>query len=272
MLDADRTAGFTSGLDQVPVALDALRRRFLDVTDGLGAEEWGRQSRCELWTVHDVVRHVRDACRIHVGQLRREASFVPAENFDARRTPQRWLDRSAGERPEDTVGELRALSADEAEALADRLEAYTDDVVTGPYGPVHWTILTTHVFWDAWVHMRDVTECLDGGHPSTPVEDGVVALYGLLLASMPAALRGHRFEATVALTSGDGREHLAFVAPGHVTVQHPGGPATGVDLRGDLVTVVDALAGRGPDVELVLHGDPAVREPLTWLRPILAPP
>jgi hypothetical protein len=34
---------------------------------------------------------------------------------------------------------------------------------------------------------------------------------------------------------------------------------------------VESLAGRGPEVPAVLHGDARLREPLTWLRPILAP-
>ncbi|MGI9023489.1 MAG: hypothetical protein ACR2HV_09730 [Acidimicrobiales bacterium] len=47
-------------------------------------------------------------------------------------------------------------------------------MVNGPYGPVHWTILSAHVFWDARLHARDVTEVLGGGGHSAPVEDELV--------------------------------------------------------------------------------------------------
>ena len=247
-----------------------MRRRLLAVVEGLEAGDWARPSRCELWTVHDVIRHVRDACRLHVDGLRREGVSPLDKPFDPRRTPQEWLDPTTGASPEETVAHLRALCPQEAEALDTRVRRYTDEVVMAPYGPVHWTILTAHVFWDAWLHVRDVTEALGGGFPSTPVEDGVVALYALLIASMPAGRRNHRFDVTVRLTGADAREHVASVVPGRVVLRS-GGPAPAADLRGDLVAVVDSLAGRGPPIESVLLGDPARREPLTWLRRILQP-
>lgn len=269
MLEADASLGFTAGVEALPPAFAALRGRFLGVADGLDPGDWGRQSRCELWTVHDVVRHVRDACRLHVGHLRREPDAFLDEPFDARRTPLRWLERSEGESPETTIAELRALGDDEAGALGARLGCVSGEVVTGPYGPLHWTILTTHVLWDAWIHLRGVTASVGGGDPSMPVEDELVALYGLLIASVPAVALGHRFEATVALVTGDGREYGARVQPGRVQLR---GQATGrEDLHGDLATVVDALAGRGSRIELVLRGEQDVREPLTWLRKVLVP-
>ena len=199
-----------------------MRQRLLDVTDRLTLDDWGRRSRCELWSIHDVIPHVRDACRLHVDGLRREGVSPLTRTFDARRTPQEWLEPTAGERPEETVAELRLLCGREAKALDFRLRRYTDEVVMAPYAPVHWTILTAHVFWDAWLQVRDVTEALDGGFPSTPVEDGVVALYALLIASLPAMRTNHHFGVTVLLTGVDGREHVASVAPGHVTLRSGG--------------------------------------------------
>jgi uncharacterized protein (TIGR03083 family) len=270
LLEADRTTGFSAGLDEVPEALAAVRRRLLRLVGDMGPEDWARPSRCQGWTVQDVVRHVRDGCRLHISRLRHAAGPGPAEPFDARRTPQLWLERTAGESTGETARSLAATCSEEARALDARLVEGGDALVAAPYGPAHWTILTAHVVWDAWLHVRDVTESAGGGEPSTPVEDRVVGLYAVLIASIPAQLREHRFEGTLALTTDDGREHLATVAPGRASLREVLPPAA-ADLRGDLHQVVDALAGRPPALEEALHGDPVLREPLTWLASVLAP-
>ena len=237
----------------------------LEMVEGLDDRAWRAPSRCELWTVHDVVRHVRDVSRRLVARLQDDKAAEVPPDFDNRVTPQQWLNASAGEDPATTVAELRSLFEAEGPALAGRLAAGTEDQVIGPYGPVHWTVLVAHVLWDGWLHLRDI-----GGHASTQVEDGVVALYALLIASTPARFGGIRLDASVGLTGSDGRHLQVAVAPGHVIVRH-GVPTGTEDLHGQLGPVVDALSGRDPALDQVLHGDPAVRLPLTWLRLLMAP-
>jgi len=271
LLEADAAAGLGAGISDVAVALRSLRRRQLDLWRRLDPDDWLFPSRCHEWSVHDVVRHVRDACRLHVEGLRaRSSPFNPDRPFDARETPKRWLERTINQTPAETMAELSDLCVDEAAALDARIAQGGADPVEGPYGPIHWTTLTTHVVWDGWLHERDVTQALDISHPSSAVEDRVVALYGLLIASMPAALIGSAFDVTVGLTAEDGSRYAAEVRPGGV-VLGPAAAADELDLHGELGPVVDALAGRGPELGAVLHGEPSAREPLTWLRPILAP-
>ncbi len=271
MLSADVLAGFGAGVGELPVALRSLRTRQLELCRRLTDDDWGRQSRCHLWSVHDVVRHVRDGCRLHVDWLRTGVSSLHREGpFDPRQTPLRWLERTTSQTPDDTVAELAHLCDDEASALDARLERGGDERTDAPYGPAHWTILTAHVFWDAWLHDRDVTQPLGAEHTSSPVEDGMVALYALLIASMPSVRLNHPLDVTVDLTAGDGLAYWASVGPGRVAVEpHDGlGRAT---LRGELVAVVDSLAGRGPEPDRVLQGDPAACEPLSWMRSRLVP-
>lgn len=105
-IEAATAGGFTAGFHLVPVAFRSLRERVVALVDTFDADDWGRQSGCELWTVHDVVRHVRDACAIHVQSLRREGNALLDEPFDNRRTPLRWLERTARELPAKTVDDL----------------------------------------------------------------------------------------------------------------------------------------------------------------------
>lgn len=266
------SGGVTAGWEQVPVAITALRARLIRVLERLQPHQWRHASRCELWTVHDVLRHLRDGCRLHAAQLRTAGASVLAPGFDPRQTPQQWLEESANEAPEETARRLRTSFAEEAAALDARMAGERNQIVVGPYGPAHWTVLTTHVFWDAWLHARDVTTALGWDDDSSPVEEEVVAAYALLIASVPATRAGLGFTATVDLVGDDGRHHIATVRPGRVSLRTGDVPAADADLGGEVRPVVDALAGRGAPVKTVLRGDPVALEPLTWLRPNLAGP
>lgn len=268
-ITVDRTAGITTGLDQLPRALGRLRERQLVLAERFGHEDWTGPSRCHRWTTHEVLRHVRDACRLHVGGLRRDPYWPFDRPFDSRATPDEWLSLSEGETPEQTLNDLRRWSAEEAPALQERLAATDQDIVSGPYGPIPWTVLSMHVLWDGWLHDRDITPVTGGALASTPSEDAAVAAYALFIASMAAVLQDQRVEVTVAL-GGDSGNYFAAVAPGHVELIAVDEPAT-ADLRGTLDIVVDSLAGRGPLLAEVLGGHAIKRDPLTSLRAGLVP-
>lgn len=257
------------GLDYVPHALSLLRGRLITLAERLGGEEWAGPSRCHRWTAHEVLRHVRDGCRVHVSSLRRDPCWSFEKPFDSQATPDEWLALSEGETPEQTLRDLRLWSADEPSALVERLALPDSDIVRGPYGPIPWTVLSMHVLWDAWLHDRDIARVAGGGLASTPIEDAAVATYALFIASMAAALDDQRVDVTVALNS-ETAHYVAAMEPGHVELYALDAPAT-ADLEGNLDAVVDSLAGRGPVLADVLAGDARKREPLTSLRARLVP-
>lgn len=268
-ITADRTAGITDGLDQLPDALHLLRGRMLALAEGLSGEQWAGPSRCHRWTAHEVLRHVRDGCRLHVSSLRRDPCWSFDTPFDSQATPDEWLAWSEGETPEQTLGDLRSWSADEVPALRERLASLDQDIVRGPYGPIPWTVLSMHVLWDGWLHDRDIARVTGGGLASTPIEDAAVATYALFIASMAAASQNQHVDVTVALR-GETGHYVAAVVPGHAELHAVEAP-TAADLEGTLGAVVDSLAGRGPLLADVLAGHAGKREPLTSLRAGLVP-
>lgn len=264
-----RTTGITEGLAEVPPALRLLRERMLCLAAGMTPDLWSGPSRCDRWSVHHVMRHVRDACRLHVTHLQGDPSWSFDKSFDNRTTPDEWLSDSVGETPEQTVDDLRRWSADEGLTLLERVDSLDQVIVPGPYGPIPLTLLSMHVFWDGWLHDRDVAQVTGSPSPSNPVEDAVAAAYGLFIASLPALVRHEHIDVTVSLSDND-RHYVARIQPGNVQF-HTADVAADADLHGPLAIVVDALAGRGPQLADVLPGDKTKREPLTWLRGILMP-
>ncbi|GAA0385133.1 hypothetical protein GCM10009530_40080 [Microbispora corallina] len=45
------------------------RRALVDLVQNMPDSCWNMQSRCSEWSIHQVVRHVRDVARIHVARL-----------------------------------------------------------------------------------------------------------------------------------------------------------------------------------------------------------
>jgi uncharacterized protein (TIGR03083 family) len=266
VIEVDTQAGFSKGHAKVPLALASLRDRFVTMLRGFPEDAWGRATRCEEWTVHDVVRHVRDVCAIDVARLRGEPSPFPIEGpFHPNVAPDQWLLHSTGESPADTVADLDRLAGEERAALAERIARGGDDLDLGPYGPIHWTVLGAHIYWDAWVHERDIAEPLGLGHLATADEDALAACYGFVAASIPSVMSARPLDVSVALTAPGGRAYTVAVAPGRVTLADAR-PDDRADLHGELVPVTDALTGRGAEVRDVLTGPETALEPLTWLR------
>src|SRR3954463_7990780 len=94
LIEVSADTGFVSGFDRVVTALASLRQRTLARWVQLPDEAWSYPSRCQAWSVHDVVRHVRDVGEIHVARLRGlPTPFPSTEPFDGHDVPNRWLER-----------------------------------------------------------------------------------------------------------------------------------------------------------------------------------
>lgn len=252
-------------------ALRSQRQRLSELFRGFDDETWTAPTRCTEWCVHEVVRHLCDITVKWVALLRGEpleqAGF---QGFDPRTTPAEWVERSATERPVDTIGLFEQASTellDEVDRLA---ESNATDTVRFVFGTVPWSALVLHGFWDAWVHERDILVPLGRAHESPEIESRAAAQYGLTVSSLPFALFGTPFEETVVLDgSGGGVFHLD-VREGIATTSVGGGQEGA--LRGALPEVVDSLIGRGLQPSDVLHGPPERAEALGKLRQFMLLP
>src|SRR5207249_3751140 len=171
---------------------------------GLDEDAWTAQSRCTDWSVHEVTRHLCDVTLKSTALLRGELpEDVGSESVDPRTTPVAWLTRSAGEHPHDTLAVFEDASTELLDEVDRHVRDATDADVQWLYGPLPWSIAVLHVFWDAWVHERDIVVPLRGPHEAPAVESRAAATYGLLMGCSPAIVAGAPLDETVDL-AGDG--------------------------------------------------------------------
>ena len=237
-----RTAG-TCHLD-MPHLVEVFgeqRQRFVAVLRGFGPDDWAAPTRCADWSAHDVVRHLCDATAFATAAGAGDRTLDMTAGFDPRITPREYLAASVGESPAATLGRLVTTTSELLACARGRLAGGSRFDVYLPYGPMDWTVLILHLFWDSWIHERDVLLARGAEHPTSDDATGYAAAYGLFISAVVASLFGDPVRDTLML-GGDSGGTFDLDSRGAVTLtvgrEHAAGPPA--------AEVADALAGRAP--------------------------
>ena len=225
------------------------RQRFVTVLRGFGPEDWAAPTRCADWSAHDVVRHLCDCNAVAAGTD--DHALDLTAGFDPRITPRGWPSVSADQSPGASFSRFLATT-DELLALSrDRLAQRLRFDVCLPYGPMDWTILVLHAFWDSWLHERDVVLARGREHPTDADATFYATTYGVFIAAAVASMFGDQVQEKLTL-GGDGGGVFDLQARGAVTLTVTRAPTAGPPAA----QVADALAGRAP-IPAVLGDLPA---------------
>jgi uncharacterized protein (TIGR03083 family) len=232
------------------------RYRFAAVLHGFSPGDWAAPTRCADWSAHNVIRHLCDCTAIAAGTDDRALDMTAG--FDPRLTPREWLTASVGESPDATLSRLVAMTDDLLSLTHDRLAQGRRFDVSLPYGPMDWTALVLHAFWDSWIHERDVLLARGAKHPTDDDATGYATAYGLFLAATVASMHGDQVRQKLTL-AGDGGGVFDLDSRGAITLT-----VTRVTTAGPpAADVADALAGRA-QTAAVLGDLPATTRAALW--------
>ena len=219
----------------------AQRRRFAAVLQGFGPDDWAAPTRCATWSAHDVVRHLCDCTALGAGAGPDDRTLDLTAGFDPRTTPRGWLAASAGESPDATLSRLTAATDGLLARARDRLARGRQFDLHLPYGPMDWTVLLLHAFWESWIHERDVLLARGAEHPTSDDATGYAAAYGVFIAAAVASMFGAPVQDKLTL-GGDGGGVFDLDSRGAVTLT-----VTRMATAGPpAAQLTDALAGRAP--------------------------
>lgn len=264
-LRIDQVDGIAVDPHQLGDAVRSQAARFIERFGAFDDARWTAPTRCTEWDAHTTFRHLADAVELHLtGFTGEDPPFVDDEPFNPQTTPDRWLAASAGESPSATLDRYEAAASKLADRIVDALDAGDDRIADGPYGEAHWSAITCHIMWDAWIHEGDI---LAGNGERAPMVDDlelqIVSMYGVLMTTVPMLRLGNMMQGVIRL-EGDQPLVVRFGdAADHVSVRRVDDD-TPADVWGTHVPVVDALAGRG-DLASVLNGDAELVEALAFL-------
>ncbi len=227
------------------------RQRFVAVLRGFGPGDWAAPTRCADWSAHDVVRHLCDGNLKLSAARPGDRTLDLTAGFDPRITPRAWPAITADESPGATFSRFLVTTNNLLVAARDRLARGHRFDVHLPYGPVDWTVLMLHAFWDSWLHERDVLLARGRDHPTDGDATLYATAYGLFIATAVASKFGDQMQEKLTLGS-DGGGVFNLDSRGAVTLT-----VTRITTAGPTAAeVTDALAGRAP-IPAVLGDLPA---------------
>jgi uncharacterized protein (TIGR03083 family) len=214
------------------------RKRFVAVLQDFGPDDWVAATRCADWSAHDVVRHLCDCNTVAEGT---DPGILDiGAGYDPRVTPGRRLSAIPEEPPAATLGRLVATTEALLRLAQGRLARSQRFEVRLPFGPMDWTVLVLHAYWDSWIHERDLLLARGAEHPTDDDATFYATSYGLFIAAAVAQLFGHPVRQKMTL-SGDGGGVFELDGSGRVVTLR----ATQVTAGGPpAAKVTDALAGR----------------------------
>ncbi len=245
-------------LDGDPAAIaapaNAQRRRLVDVLAGLDDDQWQHPTRCEGWSVRDVVVHL-DTTNAFWGfslsqGLRGEPSQLLAA-FDPVASPAQMVRDAAALDPHEVLARYTASSVRLA-GLIDGLDADAWQVTAeAPPGHLAASAVIHHALWDSWIHERDICLPLGLPAPEEPEEVRCALRYAAALSPGFAVVQGTGRRGRLAIRATDPTVALdVAVGPDRVVVGEPGDASSDgevdVVLEGTAVSLLEALSMRAP--------------------------
>jgi maleylpyruvate isomerase len=245
-------------------ALTGHRRRFGSTVASLTVEELAAPSRCEGWTVADILRHGVwvDATfrRLWAGDE------SPSASFDPRTTPDESV-RASRAVPDEEV-RRRYLSSTETmiAALESAGPERFGDPSLSPAGRVPWWLSALHLGWDSTVHERDALTPLGRTVEAVPGELMPNLGYSLVLASLFDGLDPLNVQVGSVRLRRAGGLVTAWATTGDEEEGDNGDSSADAAevLTGEPAAIIDALCGRG-SLTGALGGDSAVIDRLGGL-------
>lgn len=228
----------------------ARQRRRLEVMVGaLSETEWKSPSRCEGWTVQDVIAHlvgVNGFWEISVSAGIAGAPTRVLAGFDPAAHPPLMVDAMREQTPDGVLAQFVQSNDGFLSALADLDDRGWSTIAESPAGHVPIRLLAYHALWDGWVHEHDIALPLGLTPPAEPDEIQSCLRYAAAVSPAFAISSGAECGGVFAVEAND--PELRFtVEVGESVIVHDGeAPPDAPRLRGRAVDLIEALSIRAP--------------------------
>lgn len=235
------------------------RRRFEEMLTGFSAQQWQAPSRCDGWSVHDVVAHLVGVNSFWAMSVIAGISGTPTcvlENFDPAATPPLMVEPMRSMPTDELLAQFIATNSQFLDALAQLDEQQWAATAESPVGHVSIRIVAYHALWDCWIHERDVAIPL--GIDVEHHDDEIAACLRYAAAISPGLALGNSTIApgvfTVRATSPDVRFTLDITKS--VAIKNINSDSPVALLEGSSVDLIEALSLRAqlaPDAPTEWH-------------------
>ncbi|HEY5155941.1 MAG TPA: maleylpyruvate isomerase family mycothiol-dependent enzyme [Acidimicrobiales bacterium] len=225
------------------------RERLAGMLADLDDAQWGAASRCDGWSVQDVIAHLVGTNQFWALSIVCSRQGAPTRfltTFDPVATPEQMVEAVRGQPPAETLVQFVETNAAIGEALVSTSDAEWQAAAEGPLGHIPLCAVVAHALWDSWIHERDIVMPLglDPVHES----DEVALCLSYAAALSPGFLAAGGSARIGAFEVDASHPEVRFVVEVGPTVTIRDGAGADLDMRltGDAVALVEGLSLRGP--------------------------
>lgn len=240
---------FVDPPSDLAVPLGRQRRRLGQLLDGLDDEQWATPSRCEGWTVRDVIAHLVGADRFWAVSARSGLADKPTRylvGFDPVATPAAMVAGTREQTPAAVLADYHQAVADLVGAVSDLDPERWHAIAEGPPGHLELQATVRHALWDGWIHERDVAFPLGLDQDQEVDELTAVLEYAVGLGPGLQASLGATREGTLAVAVTDPDVELVAELGSSVAISRRPAPEGTPTLRGTAVDLIEGLSLRAP--------------------------
>jgi uncharacterized protein (TIGR03083 family) len=237
-------------------AVPFVRQRFrlADLLAAIGPDEWAAPSRCEGWTVQDVVAHLAGVNRYWILSIAEGLKGTPTRlltSFDPVTVPAAMVERARGAASSETLDGFRSTNDELAAMVAPLGDAEWSALAEAPPGHVAIRVVVAHALWDSWIHERDVVVPLQRAQPLEADEAALSLAYAAALGpayricTNPSGPTG-----VLCVVAHQPDLELSVEIGEAVRVRRGRDDRADATIEGGAVELVEGLSVRGPPLEI----------------------
>ncbi len=225
------------------------RRRLATLLAELGAEQWAAASRCDGWSVQDVIVHLVSTNQFWAASIGAALGGEPTRiltAFDPVSTPAALVEAAGSLSTADVLDRYVATNEQLAAAVAGLDDDGWAAVGESPLGHVPLQEVALHALWDAWIHERDVMLPLGLAQVEEPDEIAGCLAYAAALGPSFAAAGNLGRTGAIAVEATAPDVRLVVEVGDAVSVHGGDAPPGALRLGGSAVDLVEGLSLRAP--------------------------
>jgi uncharacterized protein (TIGR03083 family) len=225
------------------------RKRLAALLEELSADEWNAPTRCEDWTVQDVVSHMVSVNGFWQMSTLAGLAGEPTrilENFDPAATPPLLVEPMRALDPKEVLDQFVSSNDGYLAVIAELDDTGWTTLAESPAGHVPIRLLAQHALWDCWIHERDIALPMGLTPPEEPDEVLSALRYAAALSPAFAISTGDAATGTFVVETTDPDSAFTMEIGESVTVRVGNAPDAAPCLRGGAVELLEALSIRAP--------------------------
>jgi uncharacterized protein (TIGR03083 family) len=225
------------------------RRRLQEALADLADEDWKRPSRCDGWTIQDVVAHLNGTNSFWTLSISAGLAGSPTRVLaacDPVAPPELMVASTRTTAPAENHDPFAETNASLFEVVESLDHEGWSAIGESPAGHVTMRALAHHALWDSWVHERDVLLPL-GIAPVEEVDELTSCLrYVAGIAPTLARMTDSTRRGSLVIDATDPDVHVVVEVGETVAVRGGAAPHDAVRLAGRTVELIDMLSIRAP--------------------------